>query len=119
MDGQAVLERNAVHIHKGDIELRFCIGLPAIKRTVSAQQAMIMLLEVLAILAEKGLKTLKTDISRMQHHIDSVENQQVLRAQQLAHKLVAFIADGSCLPCCSGTDDRPLSNTILCYAPAS
>jgi predicted ABC-class ATPase len=117
--GQAVLERNAVLIENGDIELRFCIGLPAVKRTVDAQQAIIMLFEELPALVLQALSPLKTNIRKVEQHIDSVEDQQSLRAQLTEHNLVAFIADGSQLPRCSGIDDRPLSGTILFEAPKS
>tara|TARA_R110002153_G_scaffold18021_3_gene62994 strand:- start:37436 stop:39145 length:1710 start_codon:yes stop_codon:yes gene_type:complete len=117
--GQEVLERNAVLVQNGDIELRIRIGLPAEKRKVNAQQAIIMLFEELPAVIEKGLKVLQTNFINVQQHVDSIEDQQALRQQLQEHNLVAFIAEGSCLPRRSGIDDRPLDGAVLFKAPAS
>jgi predicted ABC-class ATPase len=117
--GQEVLERNAILINDGDIELRIQIGLPAIKRTVNAQQAIIMLFDELPAMVAKGLQPLQTNLIKVQQHVDSVEDQQALRKQLRDHNLVAFIADGSCLPRCSGIDEQPLAEAILFKAPES
>ena len=92
--GQEVLERNAVLVQNGDIELRIRIGLPAEKRKVNAQQAIIMLFEELPAVIEKGLKVLQTNFINVQQHVDSIEDQQALRQQLQEHNLVAFIAEG-------------------------
>jgi len=117
--GQEVLERNAVLVHDGDIELRIRIGLPAEKRKVNAQQAIIMLFNELPALVTKGLEPLKKNITKVQQHVDSVEDQQALRQQLLDYNLVAFIADGSYLPRSSGIDDRPLNGAVLFKSPDS
>tara|TARA_R110002050_G_scaffold1244_5_gene8774 strand:+ start:65280 stop:66986 length:1707 start_codon:yes stop_codon:yes gene_type:complete len=117
--GQAVLERNAVLVRDGDIELRIRIGLPAIKRKVNAQQAIIMLFEELPSVVAKGLKYLKTNLMIVQQHVNSVEDQQALREQLEQHHLVAFIADGARLPRCSGIDEEPLKDAILFQSPES
>jgi predicted ABC-class ATPase len=117
--GQEVLERNAVIVQDGDIELRIRIGLPAVKRTVNAEQAKIMLFEELPAVVTKGLDVLQTNIIKVQQHVDSVEDQQSLRQQLHERNLVAFIADGSHLPRYSGIDDRPLPEAVIFKAPES
>ncbi|NOQ14293.1 MAG: ATPase [Methyloprofundus sp.] len=117
--GQEVLERNAVLIHDGDLELRIQIGLPADKRTVNARQAIIMLFDELPALVTAGLEPLKTGLRKVQQHVYSVEDQQTLRQQLSKQNLVAFIANGSRLPRCSGIDDRPLPEAIAFQAPES
>ena len=117
--GQEILERNAVLIHNGDIELRIRIGLPADKRTVNAQQAIIMFFDELPAVVKTGLEPLKTNLTKVQQHVDSVEDQQALRQQLSEQHLVAFIADGSLLPRRSGIDDRPLPEAVTFQAPES
>ena len=117
--GQEVLERNALLVHDGDIELRIRIGLPADKRTVNAQQAMIMLFEELPTVVVAGLEPLKSDLAKVQQHVESVEDQQALRQQLSEQHLVAFIADGARLPRKSGIDDRPLSEPVPFRSPES
>lgn len=117
--GQAVLERNAVLVKNGDIELRIRIGLPAIKRRVNAQQALIMFFDELPAVVAMGMEPLKKNLAKVLQHVDSVEDQQSLRQQLTAQGLVAFIADGSSLPRCSGVDERPLIDAIPFKSPAS
>jgi len=117
--GQEVLERNTVLIHDGDIEFRMQIALPADKRRVNARQASIMLFEELPAVVATALEPLKTNMGRVQQHVDSVEDQQALRQQLSKQQLVAFIADGSLLPRCSGVDDGVLENAIAFKSPAS
>jgi len=117
--GQEVLERNAVIVQDGNVELRIRIGLPAVKRTVNAEQAKIMLFKELPAVVTQGLAVLQTDLIKVQQHVDSVEDQQSLRQQLHERNLVAFIADGSHLPRYSGIDDRPLPGAVLFKAPAS
>tara|TARA_R110002049_G_scaffold162439_4_gene328203 strand:- start:843 stop:2552 length:1710 start_codon:yes stop_codon:yes gene_type:complete len=115
--GQEVLERNAVLVQDGDIELRIRIGLPAVKRTVNAQQAITMLFEELPAIVTKGLAILHSKHSTAKQHVDAVEDQQSLRKQLSERNLVAFIADGSHLPRYSGIDDRPLPEAVLFKSP--
>lgn len=117
--GQEVLERNAVLIHEGDIEFRMQIALPADRRKVNARQASIMLFEELPAVVETALEPLKTDMGRVQKHVNSIEDQQALRKQLSDLQLVAFVADGSLLPRCSGVDDGVLENAIAFKTPES
>jgi predicted ABC-class ATPase len=117
--GQQVLERNALLVRKGEVEVRFRVGLPADGRSVNARQAKTMLLDELPRVVETGLLSVRGDLAGAQRHLDSVEDQQCLRARLHAEGLVAFIADGSILPRSSGVDDRPLQGAIPFRAPDS
>lgn len=117
--GQEVLQRNAVLVREGNVELRICIGLPAERRRVNAQQASIMLFDELPLMLATALQPLKTNLSKVQQHVDSIEDQQALRQQLTEKKLVAFIADGSCLARRSGIDDRPLPGSVKFKTPES
>lgn len=117
--GQPVLQRNAVLVRGGDVELRFQLGLPADGRTVNAEQARIMLREELVKLVDASLLSLHEDADALPAHIDCVETQHCLRAQLSNSHLCAFIADGSILPRTSGVDDRPLDGAVVFQAPES
>lgn len=117
--GQEVLERNTLLIEAGHLELRLQIGLPADKRLVNARQASIMLFEELPALVSAALKPLQNDVETVRNHVRSVENQQMLRQQLNGKNLVAFIADGSCLPRLSGVDSHPLPDAFAIVAPES
>ncbi len=117
--GQQVLERNALLVSDSGIEVRIQLALPANKRTIVAKQALIMLLDELPKVVQDGLAPLINDIPTVKQFVDTVANQQYLRQQLTANKLVCFIADDSLLPRRSGVDDRPLSNGIVTKAPDS
>jgi len=115
--GQQVLQRNAVLVCDGAVELRFRLALPADGRSVNARQAKAMLLQELPKLVQAGL--LSVDLTVAQRHVDSIEDQNHLRQQLEAKGLVAFVADGAVLPRVSGVDDRPLAEAVVFRAPDS
>ncbi len=115
--GQQVLQRNAVLVREGGVELRFRLGLPADGRSVNARQAKVMLLDELPKLVQAGL--LSVDAAAVQAHVDSVEDQNFLRQQLEAKGLIAFVADAAILPRVSGVDDRPLDQAVAFCAPDS
>ncbi len=117
--GQQVLERNAVLLHEGNIELRIQLGLPAEGRSVAAAEAITMLFDELPAVVKAALLPFHNDITRVQRHVDSVEDQQALRAQLAEHGLVAFIADKAILPRLSGIDEHPLADAVPFQSPAS
>jgi predicted ABC-class ATPase len=55
----------------------------------------------------------------MQAHVDSFEDQVLLRKQLKERRLVAFIKDGAILPRASGADDYPLLFGIPFQSPES
>jgi len=115
--GQQVLERNAVLVHDGQVEVRFQLALPADGRSVNARQAGIMLFEELPQVVDGALLTVNEEIESIRAHVDSVENQCLLRQQLKPQGLVAFIADNAILPRASGVDDHPLAGAVPFQAP--
>ncbi len=117
--GQQVLERNAVLVREGAVELRIQLALPADGRSVNAQQAKVMLFDELVNVVRAILHSLQDDSDSLQRHVDSVEDQQFLRKQLASKGLLAFVADGAILPRVSGIDDRPLDRAVPFCAPDS
>jgi predicted ABC-class ATPase len=118
--GQQVLRRNAVLVSADLIEARLTVGLPAQGRRAAGREAVSMLLEELPRVVEAALYYASLDAARLQHHVDSVEDQAALRHWLDEAGLVAFVADQSLLPRASGVDDRPLRQDALPFvAPDS
>ncbi|MBD2104081.1 ABC-ATPase domain-containing protein [Leptolyngbya sp. FACHB-261] len=112
--GQAVLERTAVTLADQRLQLRLWLGLPARGRVPLPDQATEMFFEELPRIFSS---TLEVDRAALEAHLQSVETACALRSQLRAHKLVAFIADGSILPRESGVSDQPLGGAIPCQSP--
>ncbi|OOZ38486.1 hypothetical protein BOW53_15415 [Solemya pervernicosa gill symbiont] len=117
--GQQVLQRNAVLVRAGSVEVRFQLALPADARRVNGREAQVMLFEELPKVVETGLFSLLGRLEIVEQHVDSVEDQQALRDQLVEKGLVAFVAEGSRLPRATGVDDRPLEEAVLFEAPDS
>ncbi len=117
--GQQVLERNAVLLREGNIELRIQLGLPAEGRSVAAAEAIIMLFDELPAVVAAALLPFNDDIPLVEKHVDSVEDQQALRSQLAEHGLVAFVADNAILPRLTGIDEHPLPDAVPFQSPPS
>jgi predicted ABC-class ATPase len=107
--GQAVLERSAVRLDPGWVELRIEVGLPAAGRRVRGREAAEMLCGDLPEIARRSLFWSALPREEAVHFVELIENQEHLRAQLEERGLVAFVADGAVLPRASGASDRPLS----------
>ena len=118
-NSQAVLARTAVQVNPEGIELRLGIGLPAFGRRIAGQAARELLTEDLPRLVASVLHHQPEWCEALERHIATVEDANALRQQLSAQKLVAFIANGSVLPRCSGVDARPLVTAIPFQAPRS
>ena len=66
--GQQVLQRNAVLVRDGDVEVRFQVGLPADGRSINARQAKVMLCEELVKVVQSGLMAVHKDLAAVRHH---------------------------------------------------
>lgn len=111
--GQAVLDRTSAFVSDRQIEVRFCVGLPAQGRRILGRQAAQMLCEDLPHIVDRALKFQHLDRSAITRHVETVEDADWLREQLETRGLVAFVADGAILPRRSGVDDRPLSADAL------
>ena len=108
---QEVLEANSVVIHRGYLEARFTVGLPAAGRSIRGRQAAEMLLSELPRIVQRSLFYARLPGEPLRRQIQVVEDQEALRNQLEERGLVAFVANGSSLPRRSGVDDRPLVST--------
>ena len=108
---QEVLEANSVVIHRGYLEARFTVGLPAAGRSIRGRQAAEMLLSELPRIVQRSLFYARLPGEPLRRQIQVVEDQEALRNQLEERGLVAFVANGSSLPRRSGVDDRPLVPT--------
>ena len=108
---QEVLEANSVVIHRGYLEARFTVGLPAAGRSIRGRQAAEMLLSELPRIVQRSLFYARLPGEPLRRQIQVVEDQDALRNQLEERGLVAFVANGSSLPRRSGVDDRPLVST--------
>ena len=108
--GQYVIERSSVQIHKdGSVEARFTVGLPARGRTILGSWASSILCNNLPRYISEGLLCRNLNSTRIQMHVDCVEDSEALRGMLDDLGLVAFVADGSILPRASGNSDLPMT----------
>jgi len=108
---QEVLSRTSAIADTAQIELRFLVGLPAAGRRILGRQAIEMLLGDVPTLVEQTMLAQHLDAPDVTRHLDSLEDQQYLRAALAERGLVSFIADGAVLPRSSGVDPRPLAGS--------
>ncbi|HEY8531514.1 MAG TPA: ABC-ATPase domain-containing protein, partial [Limnochorda sp.] len=115
--GQEILARTAVLVTPEMVEVRFVAGLPAAGRRILGLEAIQLLCEQIPTMVERTLTVGRVELVgrgpregqlwSLESHIQTVENQQALRAALAERGLVAFVADGSILPRESGVSDRP------------
>ena len=111
--GQQILRRNAVIIDSKQIDARIVMGLPANGRRVAGRQAIEMFFDELPVIVEQALHYSNLPAQILKQHVESAEDQHVLREQLTQHQLVAFVANNSVLPRLSGIDDRPLTKDVI------
>ena len=121
MPGQQVLDRSAVAVRAGAVELRLTCDLPADRRSVLGRRAAAVIDIALpaAVLAMPPRGA--ADRASLAAHIALVEDQEALRAELASRGWVAFLADGSILPRRSGSSDLPLGHreAVRLLAPES
>ncbi|PRZ12907.1 ABC-ATPase domain-containing protein [Nesterenkonia sandarakina] len=106
--GQQVLERTSVVITDEAITARLTVALPAAGRKALGRKAARLLTETLPRLAEDSLLHASLDAEALRAHVTLLRDQEDLRAQLSAAKLVSFAVDGSVLPRRAGDSDLPL-----------
>lgn len=117
--GQQVLERTAVVVDDEGIEMRFIVGLPAHGRQIMGHLAATLLCEHVPQLVDQGLLYDRYEPSELQHHLETVEDQQVLRDQLDQHGLIAFVPNGARLARASGASDKLMSTCVPFQSPAT
>ena len=114
--GQEVLPRTAVRLTAEGVEARFAVGLPAHGRRIAADEARALLLEDVPRIVRESLRFAAYDPETVRTFAEVNEDATWLRAQLPAWGLVAFVADGACLPRRSGVDERPLETGAVPFA---
>jgi len=107
--GQEIIERTAVRVDEGNVEVRFSVGLPAFGRTIAAKISEEMFFKEIPQIVSQSLFFDRLDKEALYRHIQVSEDQDFLRLQLEKLGLIAFLANGSILPRRSGIDDRPLA----------
>ena len=111
--GQEILERTSCLVTEGFVEVRFVMGLPAFGRTCQGREASAMFFEEVPKLVDTSLLHASLDAATLERHVAVAEDQDALRAQLEARKLVAFVADGAVLPRASGVSEEPMKTPNL------
>jgi predicted ABC-class ATPase len=113
VNGQKVLQRNAVLIGPDIIEVRLVMGMPARHRRVSAKDALVMLFDELPRIIDASLLYQNLSAEQLNNFLDSIEDQEFLRNALKPLKLTAFVANGSRLPRQSGISDKPSNEPVI------
>ncbi|MEM6450438.1 MAG: ABC-ATPase domain-containing protein [Cyanobacteria bacterium P01_D01_bin.105] len=117
---QAILRRTAIRIDKREIEVRLTVGLPAFGRRIAGIAAAELLCEDIPQIIENSLTYRALEADALMQHIHTFQDAEALRRQLKPNRLVAFVADGACLPRRSGIDKRPLTEGVEPFiAPAA
>jgi predicted ABC-class ATPase len=114
---QHVLEQSAVTVdlRTGDVRAHVTINLPARGRTVLGKVAGHIFDRTLTDLVQQSLKYSALNASRLEMHVDSIEDQHWLQQQLKPNNLVAFVPNGAILPRASGVDDRPITGSVVLF----
>lgn len=117
--GQEVLKRTACEVTDAGITARFAIGFPANGRTINARKLHKILFEYLPECVRHSFYYKSLDAKSVRASIELAEDQQALRSELRARKLVAFVVDGAILPRESGVSARPMKNGVAFASPES
>lgn len=113
--GQEILLRTSSLVNDRFVEVRFKMGLPAAGRTILGQEAVEMFFHELPEIVTASLLFKNLDSKDLYRHIETNEDQDVLREMLKPNNLVAFVAEGACLPRLSGVDDRALDRGVVLF----
>lgn len=117
--GQEVLKRTACEVREDGITARFSIGFPANGRTINARELHKILFEYLPECVRRSFYYKNLDTKSVKAAIELAEDQQALRKELRARKLVAFVADGAILPRESGVSQKPMKDSVAFHSPES
>ncbi len=105
---QEVLERTAVKVHSGLVEIRLSIGLPAAGRRILAREAIEMFFDEIPKIGKDSLFYHCYGPEKVASHVDLFEDQEHLRNSLAKLKLVSFVGENSILPRKTGVSNRPM-----------
>lgn len=115
--GQEVLDRTAVLLDAGYLEVRFNVSLPAFGRKIAGQQAAAIFAEELPAVVDDALYFGALAQEAIVSHVKTREDADALRERLRDEKAIAFVADGAILPRASGVDQRPLKDAVPFRSP--
>jgi predicted ABC-class ATPase len=117
---QHVLEQSAVVVNSdGTVVTQLTVNLPARGRTILGRAAKEIFGQTLTTLLHKSLNYASLNSTRVESHVNSIEDQVWLQSQLESHGIVAFVRDGAILPRASGVDDHPLKGGLPFESPES
>ncbi|GAK01984.1 isopentenyl-diphosphate delta-isomerase [Geomicrobium sp. JCM 19037] len=105
---QEILERSAVVIHKGQLEVRLSVQLPARGRSILAKEAIQRLTVQLPKIMQSAVDDM--DIDQLHEHLRLCDDQHALRQFVAKEDGLVFIRDGAILPRLSGISKQPLQS---------
>lgn len=115
--GEEILDRTAVILENGVVEVRFSVSLPAFGRKIAGKQAAAIFGEELPVIVDDSLYFDALSHEELLEHIKTREDADALRKELESENAIAFIADGSVLPRASGVDPRPLEGAVPFTSP--
>lgn len=116
---QEVLERSALQIEPatGLLIVRFSAGFPAAGRTTLSMELKKMLMDYVPDCVAHSLRFAALSKPALQKWIQLADDQDCIRGQLSKQGLVAFVANGACLPRKSGVDDLPMKDAVPFVSP--
>jgi predicted ABC-class ATPase len=115
--GPQILERSAVSLRDGVLEVRLSLGLPADQRQIDAEPCAEMLLQRIPEILLAGLWWRNLDRDALDAHVQCHLRQQQLRAQLRERGLVAFVPNGAVLPRAGSGSNAPLEGAVSFVSP--
>lgn len=119
--GPEVLDRTSCDCGSKGITIRFEIGFPANGRTINSGELIKIIFNFLPDCVRSVFFYHHQDAARIRNIINLADDQQFIRRELKARRLVAFVADGAVLPRESGASSRPMkkTDTVLFRSPES
>lgn len=116
--GQQILDRSAVLLRNGRVEVRLTVDLPARGRRILGREAHRLLVETPELLVRDCLGPGAFDPAAMERHADAARDFSHLQEILAGENWVAFVAEGARLARRAGNDDRPLDEgEVIPFAP--
>lgn len=105
---QQILERSALTVRDGEVEVLLEVDLPARGRRIEGRRAARVLAHELPRILERSIGRGAVDSSALCSHVRAMDDYRALRGIVSDRGWIAFAADGSRIARRSGDDDAPL-----------
>lgn len=110
-----IVARSAVQLVKGQVLLRFGIGLPALGRIIEMDTALEMLTFEVPEIAQQVFR--EFDRNLFENHLARFKRQEFLRLELEKQNWIAFVENGSTLPRKHLHSQEPLEDAVLFKSP--